>query len=119
MMSEANKMYYNVQEQIITERNCASARLCEERAHHSRESDRLQQKQAATNEKLNQEQASFINELQSKSNKKYHKVREDAATVSSRLKEQHLIWQKRLSNMDSLSKNLLSKAQARRRNVVQ
>jgi hypothetical protein len=73
----------------------------------------------ASNEKLNQEQASLINELQSKSNKKYHKVRVDVAKVSNKLKEQGFIWQKKLSDMDSLSKNLLRKEQACRRNVVQ
>jgi hypothetical protein len=109
MMSKANKMYYDVEERIITEHNHASALLCEERTHHSRESDWLQQKQAASIEKLHQEQASLINELESKSSKKYHKVRDDLATVSNKLKEQCSIWQKRLSDMDSLYKNLLSK----------
>ncbi len=119
MMSKANEMYYDVEERIITERNRASAWLREERTHHSRESDWLWQKQAASIEKLHQEQASLINELESKSSKKYHKVRDDLAMVSNKLKEQHLIWQKRLSNMDSSYKNLLSKERARRRNVVQ
>ncbi len=118
MMSKANEMYYDLKEQIITECNHASARLRGECAHHSRESDWLQQKQAASIKKLHQEQASLINEFQPKSSKKYHKVRYYIATVSNKLKKQHLIWQKRLSNMDSLYKNLLSKERARRHNVV-
>jgi hypothetical protein len=91
MMSKANKLYYDLEEQIITECNRASARLHEEHAQHSRESDQLQQKQVASIEKLHQEQASLIHELQSKSSKKYHKVRDDIATVPNKLKEQGLI----------------------------
>ncbi len=57
--------------------------------------------------------------VQSKSNKKYEKVRQDVEAVSHKLKEQCVAWQKRLSDMDSLSKNLLSKEQVHRCNIVQ
>jgi hypothetical protein len=119
MMSKAYEMRDNFEEQIITERNRVSARLHKERVHHSRESERLQRNQAMSIEKHQQEKASLVKEVQSKSNVKYHKVREHVAMVSKKLKEQHLIWQTRLRDMDSSSKNQLSKERARRRNMVQ
>jgi hypothetical protein len=70
-------------------------------------------------EKHQQEKASLVKEVQSKSDVKYHKVREHVAMVSKKLKEQHLIWQTRLCDIDSSSKNQLSKEQARRCNMVQ
>ena len=56
--------------------------------------------------------------VQSKSNKKYEMVRQDGEAVSHKLKEQHVAWQKRLSGMDSSTKNLLSKEWAHRHNIV-
>ena len=109
MTSKAYEMRDNFEEQIITERNRVSARLHKERVHHSRESERLQQKQAMSIEKHQQEKASLVKEVQSKSDVKYHKVREHVAMVSKKLKEQHLIWQTRLCDIDSSSKNQLSK----------
>ncbi len=70
-------------------------------------------------DKLHREQEPSIKELQSKSNKKSDKVRNNVVRVSNKLKEQCLIWQKRHSDMESSSKNLLSKERARRWNVVQ
>ena len=74
MMSKANDMCYEAEAKIIAERNRASARLREERAHHSRESVRCRQKQVAAIDKLHQEQASLVEEIQSKSKKKLCKI---------------------------------------------
>jgi hypothetical protein len=56
MMVNANEKIITERNQAdemqITERNKAAARLHEERAHHSRESERLRQKQAVSIEKL-------------------------------------------------------------------
>ncbi len=57
MMLKANEMQDKVNEAIITERSCASATLALERAHHSRESQRLQMKHTTSIAKLHQEQA--------------------------------------------------------------
>ncbi len=119
MMSKANKKYDCVEERVIKERNCASDQLRQERAHHSRESARLKQKLTTMIDKLHRDQESSMKVVQSKSNKKYEKVRQDVEEVSHKLKEQCVAWQKRLSDMDSSSKILLSKKQARRRNIVQ
>ena len=93
MMVKANEM-------IITERNHALARLHKERAHHSRESGRLRRKQVMSIEKLQQEQASLVKVVQSKSNMKYHKVREDVANVSNKLKEQQLMRKTKIRDID-------------------
>jgi FtsZ-binding cell division protein ZapB len=112
MMSKANEMR-------ITERNRASSRIREERAHHSRQSERLGRKQATSIEKLHQEQGSLVNEVQSKFNMKLHKAREKVTMEAMKLKEQRSSWQKRLSEIDLSSKNKLSKERARRRDAVQ
>ena len=119
MMLQANEMQDKVDEAIITERNCASATIVLVRAHHSRESQRLRTKHATSIAKLHQVQASLVKVLQSKSDAKCNKLREDDANLSKKLKEQRLIWQTRLHVIDLSSKNHLSKEQARRRNIVQ
>ena len=123
MMVNANDMIITecnqADEMQITERNKAAARLHEERAHHSRESERLRQKQAVSIEKIQQEQASLVKLVQSKCDAKYHKVREDVANVSNKLKEQQLMRQTKIRDIDSSYKNHHSKEQARRRNMIQ
>ena len=118
MISKAHETCNNVDDLIITERNHASSRLREERTHHSKESTRFQRNQEKTIEKLHREQESTIKELQSKSDKKYHKVRENIVLASKKLKEQRLIWQKRLSDMNASSKHSISKERMCRRNIV-
>ena len=100
MTLKANEIRDKAGDQIITERHCALARLHLKRAHHSRESERLRQKQAMSNEM-------------------YHQVQEDVAMLSNKLKEKHVIWQTRLSDIDSSTKDRLSKEQIRRHNIVQ
>jgi hypothetical protein len=109
MMPKANKRYNCVEERVIKERNHASDQLRQESAHHSSESARLKQKLETTIDKLHREQESSMKVVQSKSNKKYEKVRQDVEAVSHKLKEQCVAWQKRLSDIDSSSKDLLSK----------
>ena len=100
MTFKANEIRDKAGDQIITERHRAFARLHLEHAHHSRESERLRQKQAMSNEM-------------------YHQVQEDVAMLSNKLKEQHVIWQTRLCEIDSPTKDWLSKEQIRRQNIVQ
>ena len=141
MMSKANNMCDEAKAKIIAELNRASARLREECAHHSRESVRCRQKQVAAIDKLHQEQASLVEEIQSKSKKKLCKVREKQLSsveeiqskskkklckvrekvvmLSTKLKEQHSIWQKRLAEIDSSSKNRISNERQLRRNLIQ
>ncbi len=69
--------------------------------------------------KLNREQESSINQLRFKSSTKDEKTRNDVMTLSSKLKDQHITWQKRLNDLDCSSKNLVSKERVRRRNTVQ
>ncbi len=91
MMFKANKMRANVDERIITDRNRASAALHQERALHPTELERSRKKHATSIENLLQEQASLVKVVQSKSDVKYHKVREDVSNFSKKLKEQRLI----------------------------
>jgi hypothetical protein len=141
MMSKANDMCDEAEAKIIAERNRASARLREERAHHSRESVQCRQKQVAAIDKLHQVQASLVEEIQSNSKKKLCKVREKQLSsveeiqsksknklcnvrekvvmLSTKLKEQHSIWQKRLAEIDSSSKNRISNERQIRRNLIQ
>ncbi len=69
--------------------------------------------------KFHQEQESSIKQLRFKSNKKYEKARNDVVTLSSKLKDQRITWQKRLNDLDCSSKNLVSKEWTRRCNTVQ
>ncbi len=123
MMVNANNMIITecnqADEMQIIERNKAAARLHKEWAHHSRESERLRQKQAVSIEKIQQEQASLVKLVQSKCDAKYHKVREDFANVSNKLKEQRLMWQTKIRDIDSSYKNHRSKERARRCNMIQ
>ena len=119
MMSKANNMCDEAEAKIIAERNRASARLCEEPAHHSRESVRWGQKQVTHIDKLHREQASLVEELQSKSKKKLRKAREEVMMHSTKLKEQRSIWQKRLAEIDSSLKNRISNKRQLRRNMIQ
>jgi hypothetical protein len=50
----------------------------------------------------------------SKSNKKFDKLRCKMLTISNKLKDQRVIWQKRLSELDISSKNQLCKERRRR-----
>ena len=75
--------------------------------------------QAVSIEKLKHDQASLVQSVQSKCDAKYHKVREDVANVSKKLKEQRLMWQTRLRDIDLSSKNHRSKERAHRRNTIQ
>jgi hypothetical protein len=112
MMAKAN-------DTINNEREKTAARLHEERAHHSKESERLRQKQAVSMEKLKHDQASLVQSVQSKCDAKYHKMQEDVANVSKKLKEQRLMWQTKLRDIDLSSKNHHCKERARRRNMIQ
>ena len=100
MTLQANKIRDRAEDRIVTERNRFSAMLHQERAHHSRKSEKLRQKQATSNEL-------------------YRQVREDVEMLSKKLKEQHVIWQRRLSENDLSTKDRLSKERIRRRNIVQ
>jgi hypothetical protein len=100
MMLKANEIRVKAEDQRISERHCAVARIHLEHAHHSRESERLRQKQAMSNEMCQQ-------------------LREDLAILSNKLKEQHVTWQTRLCDIDLSTKDRLSKERIRRRNMVQ
>ncbi len=103
----------------MNERSRATTQLRQERAHSVSESSWLQWKLVTSIDKLNQEQESSLKLLRFKSIKKYEKARNDVITLLSKLKNQRITWQKKLSNIDGSSKNLVSKEQARRRNTVQ
>ncbi len=60
MISKANKKCANMEEWIINECNSASAQVCQEHTHNSRESARLQQKLVTRIDKLHQDQESSI-----------------------------------------------------------
>ena len=100
MTLQANKICDKAEDRIVTERNRFSTMLHQERAHHYRESKKLRHKLETSNDI-------------------YHSVREDVAILSNRLKEQQVIWQKRLSKIDLSTKDRLSKERIRRRNMVQ
>ena len=119
LSTEALEMMAKANDTIITECEKTAARLHEEHAHHSKESERLRQKQAVSIEKLKHDQASLVQSVQSKCDAKYHKVQEDVANVSKKLKEQRLMWQTKLRDIDLSSKNHRSKERARRRNMIQ
>jgi hypothetical protein len=93
----------------MNEQSCAFTQLCQEHAHSAQESARLRGKLVTTINKLYQEQESSINQFRIKSNKKYEKARNDVITLLSKLKDQCITWQKKLSNIDCSSKNLVSK----------
>ena len=55
----------------------------------------------------------------SKSNKKFDQLRCKMLTVSNKLKDQRVIWQKRLSELEISSKNQLSKEREHRHCSIQ
>jgi hypothetical protein len=65
------------------------------------------------------EQESTMNLLMAKSNKKYEDVQLKMIAVSTKLKDQCIIWQKQLSELDLSSKNQLSKEREHRRCSIQ
>ncbi len=71
----------------------------------------MQQKQEDRLDKQNREQDASINQMQPISDMKLDKVRHDMFAISNKLKEQRLVWQNRLAQLDSLTKNHLSKEQ--------
>ena len=119
MMSYADKTYREAQAQVIAERNLANARVREERAHHARASTCLRQHLEETLDKHNREQDAAMSLMLSKSDKKFTKLRSEMLTISNKLKDQRVIWQKRLSELDISSKNQLSKERERRRCSIQ
>ena len=108
MMSKANLQMMKVDEHIISERNRASTQIREERLFQSRESDRLRRKLGNTIHKLHREQEALMKLSTATPNKKYQDVRIKMIAVSMRLKDQRMIWQKRLSELDASSKNRIS-----------
>jgi hypothetical protein len=114
MMSEANLKMTKADQLIISEHNHASTKIQEERLFQSRESARLRQRLGNTIHKHHREQESTMNLLMAKSNKKYEDVQLKMIAVSTKLKDQCIIWQKQLSELDLSSKNQLSKELKRR-----
>jgi hypothetical protein len=120
MMSEANLKMTKADELIISGRNCASTKIQKERLFQSKESARLlQQRLGNTINKHRHEQESTIHLLMAKSNKKYENIWLKMIAVSTKLKDQPIIWQKQLSELDLSSKNQLSKEHERRRCYIQ
>jgi hypothetical protein len=119
MMGDADKRYREAQAQVIAERNLANARVREERAHHSRASTRLRQNLEEKLEKQNREQDASMKISKVKSDKKYEQVRSKMIAVSTKLKDQRIVWQKRLSELDVSSKNRISTERERRRCSIQ
>jgi len=118
MMSDADKTYTEAQAQFIAEHNLANA-ICKERVHHSRAPTRLRQNLEDKLNKHNREQDASMSLMLSKSNKKFVKLRCEMHTISNKLKDQRVIWQKRLSELDTSSKNQLSKERECRRSSIQ
>jgi hypothetical protein len=111
MMREAEIKCSKVDECITAEHNLATTCIHAERMHHSKESVRLQQKLEDRLDKQNCEQDASINQMRPISGMKLHKVRHDMFVISNKLKEQRLVWQNRLAQLDSLTMNHLSKEQ--------
>jgi len=120
---EMTRDYYlkmmEVNNQIISTRSRASTEIREERLFQSRESASLRKKLGDTIDKLNREQEASMKILTAKSNKRYEQVRIKMIAVSTKLKDQHIIWQKRLSELDVSSKNQISNERERRRCALQ
>ena len=83
------------------------------------ESDRLRRKFGDTINKLHREQEASIKLSKAKSNKKYQDVRIKMIAVSTKLKDQRIIWQKHLSDVDASSKKRISNERERRRCSIQ
>jgi len=119
MMSYADKTYREAQAQVIAERNLANARVREERVHHSRASTRLRQNLEDKLDKHTCEQDTLMSLMLSKSNKKFDQLRCKMLTISNKLKDQCVIWQKHLSELDISSMNQLSKEREHRHCSIQ
>ena len=119
MMRDANKTHREAQAQVIAERNLANARVREERVHHSRECTRLRQNLENKLDKHTREQDTSMSLMLSKSNKKFDKLRCKMLTISNKLKDQRVIWQKHLSELDISSKNQFCIERERRRCSIQ
>jgi len=119
MMREASLKMAEVDHRIISVRNCATSQIREERLFQSRESARLQKKLCDTIDKLHREQDASMKVSTVKSNKKYEQVRSKMIAVSTKLKDQRIAWQKRLSELDASSKNQISTERERRRCSIQ
>ena len=119
MMRDANLKTMEADNQVISKQNNASAMIQEERSFHSKESATLRRKMVDTIDKLNREQEASMKILTAKSNKRYEQVRIKMIAVSTKLKDQHIIWQKRLSELDVSSKNRISNERERRRCALQ
>jgi hypothetical protein len=119
MMREANLQVIKDNERIISERNRASAKIQEERLFQARESDRLKRQFGVTINKLHREQEASIKlltaNLTAKSNKKYQDVFIKMIAISTKLKDQRMIWQKRFSDVDASSKKQRRNERERRR----
>ena len=119
MMREANLQVIKDDERIISERNRASAKIREERLFQARESDRLRRQFGVTIDKLHREQEASIKLWMAKSNKKYQDVIIKMIAVSTKLKDQRMIWQKRHSDVDASSKKRRRNERERRRCSIQ
>ncbi len=119
MIREANIKCADAKEQIITKQTCATARIHAVRDLHSMEKARWQQKLGDKLNKVDEEQDALIKQIQTKSDKKFERLRCDMLPISTKIKDQRVIWQNCLVDLDSSSKNQLSKEQERRRNTVQ
>ena len=119
MMREANLQVIKDNERIISERNRASAKIQEERLFQARESDRLKRQFGVTINKLHRGQEASIKLLTANSNKKYQDVFIKMIAVSTKLKDQQKIWQKRFSDIDASSKKRRRNERERRRCSIQ
>jgi hypothetical protein len=119
MMTMAEKIQADAEVRIMNEQSRATTQLRQERAHSASASSQLRGKLATSIDKLNREQESSLKLLKLKSNKKYEKARNDVITLLSKLKDQRITWQKKLSDIGCSSKNLVSKERAHRRNTIQ
>ena len=108
-----------VDELVISKRNRASTQIQEERLFQSRESDRLRRKLGDTIQKLHPEQEASIKLPTEKPNKKYQDVRIKMIIVSTKLKDQRIIWQKHLSELVVSSKKRISNEREHRRCSIQ
>jgi hypothetical protein len=70
-------------------------------------------------EKQNREQDASMKISKVKSDKKYEQVRSKMIAVSTKLKDQRIVWQKRLSELDVSSKNRISTECEHRRCSIQ
>ena len=79
----------------------------------------MRRKFGDTTDKLHREQETSIKLSMAKSNKKYQDVRIKMIVVSTKLKDQRMIWRKHLSDFDASSKKRISNERERRRCSIQ